>query len=289
MRLTHPVLVPTPSPAPPRPQGRAESRRCFADIATARHSGADRIAELRLASLRCVERIGLVARHDFSATIHALGQRCGRGVKGKTARHPNLSPMTRWLPYAIIATFLAGTTLTVARVPTITEPVPGNSILTFPVVDGMFGRLLLRLISPAPSGTVVTLATTTAVSGLPIPKRLPKPSHLVVAFTMQVSRPIRAVTFPQWRIGVPRRMTLEPPYGIDVYVTTAGAVQWRESYAASAKDSMIVTQPRTCPNPAVNGIGCPAEQYVPGSTYIFEVLQNPPLSQVPRPSTPRPR
>lgn len=176
-----------------------------------------------------------------------------------------------------------------ARVPTITEPFPGNSILNFPIVSGISGRLFLRLMSPAPNGTALTLATTTVVSGLPIPKHLPKPSHLVVAFTMQVSRPIRAVTFPQWRIGVPSRMTLEPPYGVDVYVTTSGAVQWRESYAASAKGSIIVTQPRTCPNPAVNGIGCAAEQYGPGSIYIFEVLQNPPLSQMPRPSTPYPR
>jgi hypothetical protein len=197
--------------------------------------------------------------------------------------------MTRWLPYAIIATFLAGATLTVARVPIITEPFPGNSVLDFPIVSGISGRLFLRLMSPAPPGTALTLATTTLVSGLPIPKHLAKPSRLVVAFTMQVSRPIRAVTFPQWRIGVPSKMALEPPYGVDVYVTTSGAVQWRDSYAASAKGSTIVTQARTCPNPAANGVGCAASQYVPGSIYIFEVLQDPPLSQMPRPSIPYPR
>ncbi len=78
-------------------------------------------------------------------------------------------------------------------------------------------------------------------------------------------------------------MALEPPYGVEVFVARSGKAQSRESYAAKVQGSTIVTQPRTCPIPAANGVECASENYVPGSIYIFEILQNPPLSQVPQP------
>lgn len=168
----------------------------------------------------------------------------------------------------------------------VTEPFPGNGQLNFPAVGGISGRLFLRLMSPAQNGTTLIATTTTAVSSLPIAAHPHKTSRLIVAFTIQVSKPLRAVTFPQWRIDVPREMALEPPYGIEVFVARSGEAQSRESYAARAQGSMIVTQARHCPSPAVNGVECASEQYTPGSIYIFEILQNPPLSQVPRPFIP---
>lgn len=193
--------------------------------------------------------------------------------------------MTRGLPYAIAIIF-AFTALTVARTLNVTEPFPENGVLNFPSVDGISGRLFLRLMSSASNGTSLIATTTTAVSTLPIAAHPRQPSRLVVAFTIQVSEPIHAVTFPQWRIDVPREMALKPPYGVEVFVARSGETQSRESYAARAQGSMIVTGPRTCPIPAANGVKCASEQYVPGSIYIFEILQNPPLSQVPRPFIP---
>jgi hypothetical protein len=195
--------------------------------------------------------------------------------------------MTRWRFHLIIAMFLVGRPPAMADVRSITGPLPRNVSLDFPSIDGISGRLFLRLTSPALSGTMLTLGTTRVESSLPPTARLPKPSHLIVAFTVQVSQAIRALIFPQWRINVPKGMTLKPPYGVEVFVERSGQAQSRESYAATAQGSVIVTQTRTCQSPrARNGVVCAAEQYIPGSIYVFEILQNPPLSQVPRPFIP---
>ena len=115
-----------------------------------------------------------------------------------------------------------------------------------------------------------------------------KPSRLIVAFTTQVSEPIRAVTFPQWLIDFPKEMVLDPPYDIEVFVAKSGEAPSREWYAAKVHGLSIVTQPPGCHIVAVNGVQCASEPYVPGSIYIFELVQNPPMSRVPRPWTPGP-
>ena len=164
--------------------------------------------------------------------------------------------MTRGLLYAV-ATFLACTAMMVGRTQHITEPFPGNGRINFPTVNGISGQLFLRLASSNQSGTSLIATTVTGESSLPIAARPRKTSRLVVAFTIQVSEPIHAATFPQWRVDVPREMTLKPPYGVEVFVARSGEAQSRGAYAARAQGSMIVTQPRHCPIPAANGIEAP--------------------------------
>lgn len=195
--------------------------------------------------------------------------------------------MIRWLPFAVAA-ILAGTTFAVAPGRDVAKPFPRNGIIDFPTSNRISGRLLLSLTSPAPSGAMLTLDTKTDPLGLPTATRPMQPSRLIVAFTMQVSKPIRAVTFPQWLINVPKEAILDPPYDIEVFVTRSQEAPSREWYAAKVHGLSIVTQPPGCHIVAVNRVQCASEPYVPGSIYIFELVQNPPMSRVPRPWTPGP-
>jgi len=172
----------------------------------------------------------------------------------------------------------------------ITERLPGDGVLKFPIVDGISGVVTLRLTEPAPNDVTVTLRSQTNVVGpfranLPMPQA-PKPPHLLVAYILSVDNPIHSAWFPGWRIAVPATMTLTAPYGIEVYRLENGVAIEQYAYSAEVNGSVITTRVTPCPIPITNGIGCPAETIGPTIHTVFEILQDPPMSQMPRPSVP---
>lgn len=142
-----------------------------------------------------------------------------------------------------------------------------TGVLVFPSASGSSGSALYTLTAIPANGTTLTLSTQSNGNGLPAP--LGTNASVLVAFSITTNQSVPLAKFPGWQVTPPANTTLTPPYGVEVFNGTSNVA----SYAATVTGSSITAL----------AFGAPYN-LVPGNTYIFEIVQNPLLSQIP-PST----
>lgn len=136
--------------------------------------------------------------------------------------------------------------------------------IQFPATNGLNGTATVALAAPPPAGTTVTLSSTTSQSLVPVP--LGTQAAVLVAFLVTSTQSVQLSTLPAWQVTAPSTTPLTPPYGIEAF----DGQSYLASYAATSAGNTI----------SANSFG-PAFSIIAGHTYIFEVVQNPILSQFP--------
>lgn len=166
--------------------------------------------------------------------------------------------------------------------------IPSNGVVRFPLVDGVEGAVKLRLTSPAPANTMLTVNATTTVAGRPSLRG--GHGKVLAVFFLTTNKAISVAFSPEWRIGMPSPIDAKKPYYIYAYeIAPNGNASEVESYLQEPRGRTLVTvgsSASTCPVPPKNGIECYSRTLKPGYTYAFELVQNPPLP--PPPWTPPP-
>lgn len=155
-------------------------------------------------------------------------------------------------------------TSTPSSASTTTTLTTSTGVLVFPSASGSSGSASYTLTATPTNGTTLTLSTQSNGNGLPIP--LGSNASVLVAFSITTNQSVPLAKFPGWQVTPPTNTTLTPPYGVEVFDGSSNVV----SYAATVTGSSITAL----------AFGAPYN-LVPGNTYVFEIVQNPLLSQIP--------
>lgn len=136
--------------------------------------------------------------------------------------------------------------------------------IQFPSVNGLTGSASYSLTAPPPGGTNLTISATTDPTTVPAPLGLN--ATVLVAYLVTSTQSVQLSTLPAWQITAPSTKVLSPPYGVEAF----DGQSYVSSYAASNTGSTV----------SANSFG-PAFTIASGHTYIFEIVQNPILNQLP--------
>lgn len=160
------------------------------------------------------------------------------------------------------------TTLPTSRSTTnpITVPLSNSSgQLAFPTESGSTAAASYTLLAAPVSGTSLTLGTQVGSTGLPAP--LGTNASILVAFAVTTNTQFQLSQFPAWQVTPPTGTTLTGPYGVEVFDGTA----FTAAYTASIVNGAI----------SAPAFGAPFSVQ-PGHTYVFEIVNNAMIGQLPR-------
>ncbi len=149
----------------------------------------------------------------------------------------------------------------------ISEPVPQGTSWQFPAINGVSGTASIGLTQLPLNGTTLTLTTTVTGSVSSLSTR-PTPVT-IESFAVTPSQTLTLAHYPAWQMAIPAGASLTAPYAIEVF-------------DAANTANMLITYTGTTVGASLSfGPFGPSVMLQSGCTYIFDVVQNANITQMP--------